>query len=495
MIALTFAVWSLGGLAADAQLTNGIVTVVHEALLVVGGSLSGNAVSIISSVGDPAGGRVSNGIVTIVGGDEGSGGAPGSGPALFATVTVTGSINDPAATVSLSINGAAGVPATISGAQFSVANVQLPLGPNTLVATATDVAGNSASATIHIYVDLPAALKTPSFSINVAGTIDDPAASVSVNGIAAPINAGQFIASQVPLTRGLNTLTATATDVGGNVVIQSMRVFVSPGGSAPAKPTVGTVGQPIPEVTTASSLTIGGTKTAGTSIWINGQQVVALNGDTTWSTTVNLVEGDNELHIVAKNAGGTPSAETIINIIVDNLPPVITSTPPAKTNLTPFTLTGTVDDSKTVVTVNGVTASRTKRDFSASVSLAMGSNTLTIVATSPNGYVTTTTRTITRGTAPTITAIQPATGNKRFDGAAVTIQITAVDAQSDPIEYQIRLDGQVLRDWATSPTTSWTPSVAQRGVRTIEVRARDGFGGDAIGTASVLILRPPVTPP
>ncbi|HAM39842.1 MAG TPA: hypothetical protein DCP69_00510, partial [Candidatus Omnitrophica bacterium] len=89
-----------------------------------------------------------------------------------------------------------------------------------------------------------------------------------------------------------------------------------------------------------SAYTLTGTKTAGTSIWINGTQVVALNSDTTWSITVTLAEGDNDFVIVAKDAVGNVSTSAVATTVVDNLPPVITAAPPAKTNLTPYALTG-----------------------------------------------------------------------------------------------------------------------------------------------------------
>ena len=63
------------------------------------------------------------------------------------TITVTGTIDDPKATVK--VNGAT---ATIVGSDFS-ASVTLVEGPNTLTATATDLAGNAASASVTVTLD------------------------------------------------------------------------------------------------------------------------------------------------------------------------------------------------------------------------------------------------------------------------------------------------------------------------------------------------------
>jgi len=343
-----------------------------------------------------------------------------------------------------------------------------------------------------VHVDLSATQKVQSLTVTVIGSIDDPAATVTVNSIAAPLASGQFTASGVPLTNGYNTITATATDLAGNSVTRTMRVFVDT--VHPPCPTVGTLGTPVPEVTIATSLTLSGTKTADTSIWINGVQVVPISGETTWTSNVNLVEGDNELSIIAKDSAGHASATTLVNIIVDNRPPVLTVNAPAKTNFNPFTLTGTVDDSKTTVKVNGVFATRNKRGFTIDVPLTLGSNSLAVVATSPNGYTTTQTVNITLGTKPTILSIQPVNGAKLDPGVAATLQMSTADAEGDPRECQILRNGAVFVDWAACGTSSWTPQETDRGIHRLEFRVRDGFGGYTAQQAEILVRRRPVPP-
>ncbi|CAG0942067.1 partial Alpha-agarase, partial [Anaerolineae bacterium] len=62
--------------------------------------------------------------------------------------------------------------------------------------------------------------------ITVTGTIDDDTAAVEVNGIVATLSGGTFTATGVPLTEGLNTLTATATDPAGNASTSSVQVML-----------------------------------------------------------------------------------------------------------------------------------------------------------------------------------------------------------------------------------------------------------------------------
>ncbi len=477
-----------------AEPTNGIITVVQDTFNVTGGEVS-NAIPLNTTtlIGSPTGGRMANTVITIVGADATV--ATGSSSEVSMLVTVRGSINDATATVTVSANGAPGIPATIASGEFTATDVLLRLGPNTVAATATDPAGNAVTISMTVYVDLSAMQKVQSLTVTVIGSIDDPAATVTVNSIAAPIATGQFMASGVSLTNGYNSITATATDLAGSSVTRTMRVFVDT--VHPPRPTVGTLGTPVPAVTTASSLTVNGTKTVGTSIWINGVQVVPINSETTWTSNVNLVEGDNELSIVAKDAAGHASATNFINIIVDNLPPVLTVHAPAKTNFNPFTLTGTVDDSLTTVKVNGVFAARNKRDFTIDVPLTLGANTLTVIATSPapNNYVTTQTVNIILGTKPTILSIQPVSGTKLDPGVAATLQMSTTDAEGDPRECQMLLDDAVLVDWATCGTRSWTPQTTDRGVHTLEFRARDGFGGEAVSQANIYVLRRSISPP
>lgn len=479
---------ALGAEPVFAQSSNSSYALMQETVSSGGGMIGGgNPMQAQTALGLPAAGAASNGTYTLI-----SGIAPAqelASPPVTLLVTVTGTIDDPAASVSVN-----GIAAINNAGTFSAQGVVLLLGPTTLTATATDSVGNSASRLITVYLDLPDAKKTPRFSIMARGTINDPASTVSVNGIQASIADAEF-SVLVPLTSGLNTLAATASDPAGNSTTKSVRVFVPLPTRPPAKPTIGTVGDPLPEVTTVSSITIGGTKTAGTSIWINGVQVVGLSDATTWSTAITLLEGDNVLRIIAKDVTGVASAETVVTIIVDNEPPVVTFQPPAKTNLSPALLGGTVDDSRTTVSINGIAAQRDGLNFQASVPLTLGVNVLHIVAVSPRSLRTEFDRTITRGSVPALQSLQPADRSKLYISAAVAIQMTAMDPNNDPMEYRVLLDSQPLTAWSPASTQSLTPSAAQAGPRKLQAEVRDAYGGSQTMEIDVLILRQPVLPP
>ncbi len=477
-----------GPMSVSSQMTNGIYTLRQETVASSGGTIGGgNPMRAVTALGLPAAGRASNGVFTLIGG-IGVMPAPTQNP-ITLPVTITGTINDPSATV-----GVSGVAATISAGTFTANGVVLSLGQNTITAVAMDATGNSASRSMTVWLDLPAARKIGRFSIAVTGTVTESGTSVSVNGVAATVSAGTFTAT-VPLTSGLNTLTATATDIGGNSASAAIHVFVPLPTSIPARPTVGTVGGPLPVLAPAGPLTIGGTKTAGTSIWINGVQGVPRNDNLTWSATVTLVEGDNEFLIIAKDAAGTPSAAVMVTIVVDNAPPVVTFTPPAKWNLTPALLSGQVDDHLTTVTINDVTATRTGRNFQVSVPLGPGVTPIILVATSPNGYTTTKHDGIALGTIPIIVSADPADRFKPLMSEPLTIRLTATDQEGDPIQYRITLDGAALVDWSSGNTASWTPLTTQFGPHVITVNARDGFGGERTQDVRVFVIRRPIEHP
>jgi len=59
--------------------------------------------------------------------------------------------------------------------------------------------------------------------INVSGSVQDPGATVKINGVTAPVTSGKFLAT-TPLVEGVNTLTAVATNTGGTVTTASVQV-------------------------------------------------------------------------------------------------------------------------------------------------------------------------------------------------------------------------------------------------------------------------------
>ena len=354
------------------------------------------------------------------------------------------------------------------------------------------IGGSASTANLTLQGGSPPTIQSPpmgSRTVTVEGAVDEPCASVIVNGVAAARHDLAFRADGVRLFEGPNEITVTATDLAGNVAHHAITVWLDT--QPPARPTVVIP----PPVTSQSIITLTGTKTPGTSLWINGVEVVPINDATTWSATVQLVEGDNVFSIVAKDAVDQPSTAATITVVLDLLPPVLTITAPAMTNLTPLLLQGTVDDHLTIVQVNGLPTIRIGKNFQVSVPLTEGPNVLTVTATSPNGYVSTKTLTVMLGTIPTITDLDPSDGDLLEAGTPLTITARAVDKEGNPVEYQLWLDGQLLVDWTATASYVWTPAPTQEGLHVLEARVRDSFGGFSSRQTEMFVARPLVVPP
>ncbi|HWZ45802.1 MAG TPA: hypothetical protein VNW97_20175 [Candidatus Saccharimonadales bacterium] len=169
--------------------------------------------------------------------------------------------------------------------------------------TSIDKAGNSASASLNLNIDLTPPVLAITLpvdgstvtvaSLSVSGTVADAlsgVSSVQCNGVSAPVSSGTFLC-QVTLNPGSNTLQITATDVAGNQASSSRAVtfqaappvpinaiFITPGqmnlltGQTRALTVVSDQGQPVHGAT----LTI----SDPTVLQISGGQISALQAGT-----------------------------------------------------------------------------------------------------------------------------------------------------------------------------------------------------------------------
>src|SRR5207247_7855359 len=123
-------------------------------------------------------------------------------------VAVTGSVSD-AASAGVVVNGVA---ATVAGNTFT-ATVPASDGSFTIQATATDAAGNSASADATITVDTAGPVitivepangqYTAATTIDVSGGVNDASSvHISVNGIEATVTGHAFVAAGVVIGNG-----------------------------------------------------------------------------------------------------------------------------------------------------------------------------------------------------------------------------------------------------------------------------------------------------
>jgi Glucodextranase, domain B len=153
--------------------------------------------------------------------------SPTAGYANRSDVAVSGS-TEPGATVTVD-----GTPVTVTGAGTFTTTLTLSDGTHTIVAVATDAAGNTATVSVQVTVDTapetlaitsPTTGATVSTSDVVVTGTAEVGSTVVVNGYAVALSSAGTFSIELPLTPGLNTITATATDPAGNQATKTVQV-------------------------------------------------------------------------------------------------------------------------------------------------------------------------------------------------------------------------------------------------------------------------------
>ncbi len=350
------------------------------------------------------------------------------------SITVSGTVLDETVTT-LSVNGFA---TTIgSGGAFSQ-QVTLAEGINTITIVATDARSNSSTVTRDVRRDsqpptLIVLTPTEAFitnqtPISVSGSVaDSTQTAVTVNGTALSVGSNGTFSGQVTLIEGVNILTFVATDQAGNstTVVRNGRLDTQ----AP----VLTLSSP-PEglITNLVNTTISGTVTDASTIALKINNTdVTVQTDGSFSTSIQLSEGMNNVAVTATDAAGNSSAATR-QVRLDTQPPVLVVSQPSSqvtTNQTTYDIIGNVSDSTaTTVTVNGIQVTITAGQFTTQINLAEGLNTVTVVATDAASNTSTVTREIIRDTTPPALIVSQPAGDVVTKEAAYAVTGNVTDS-------------------------------------------------------------------
>lgn len=245
-------------------------------------------------------------------------------------IGLNGSVSDGLSGVSsVTCNGS---PGAISGSNFTC-TVLLTQGPNSISVQATDVAGNSSASALaltyapapQIAITSPANLSITNLSPStVVGTVSDPNATITVNGIRAPQSGGSF-AIPVPLVEGLNVLTAVATNAGGVVSTATVQVTLD------TTPPHITVDSPLDGATTtaaavtvtglANDIVIGTVNAQDVQVTVNGLSAQVANR-TYAAVDVPLTLGKNIIQAIARDHAGNSSSTSIaVTRVLPSQPP------------------------------------------------------------------------------------------------------------------------------------------------------------------------------
>ena len=151
-------------------------------------------------------------------------------------------------------------------------------------------------------------------------------------------------------------------------------------------------------------------------------------------TPAALKDGVHTISVTASDNDGNAASAKTSSFTVDTVPPTLSVTAPAEgliTNKSTVTVTGKTNDvtSKPVtVTVNGTAVTvGTDGAFSKDVTLANGSNTITIIAKDKAGKTTTVTRTVTLDTAAPVIKSITLTPNPVDCGKTFIISVEVTD--------------------------------------------------------------------
>ncbi len=267
-------------------------------------------------------------------------------------VTLTGTAQ-PGATVSVSWNGTT-LPATVAAngswtVNFSAASLPTGMLPvaTTATVTATDAAGNSATATRQITFDTGTSVTIDAQQLGgdniesgaeaangivLTGTAEAGASvAVTFDGITRTVTAGQngvwsanWTAGEVRSGQYNSTVTVTATDLAGNTATASHGIRIDTVVSPFTANTVATGADTIVNgVEAANGLTVTGTVEAGSTVVIkfgNGTTIPATVNGTTWTASIpagQIPAGENVVTLMATATdavGNTAVQQQTVNV-------------------------------------------------------------------------------------------------------------------------------------------------------------------------------------
>jgi hypothetical protein len=442
-----------------------------------------------------------------------------------ASVTVKGTISDPAAAVAVN-----GRKAAVMGLQFELQNFPLTAGTNTIEAVAANLARQSSTDTVPVIYQPPdnslAFFVCPEpyweqqphppssgcvqqvilsyFHWNrgfIFGQVDDATETLVVDGIIMTpgsyiINQGRILSGQWTGSNfwallylagpdGVYPVITTVADGQGNAV-STTSTFVKD----TIRPIVTITSPADGTITKDQTLTINGCVDDPTAVVMEGWTetiIPAVSGAFSYEYNTGSTDGPQYIEVRAIDPAMN-QGYAMVMVIRDATPPRINITAPLDgmvTNSQAITVSGSVADqnpgSLSISVNNGsqqpLTLSGTS--FSETVSLAGGSNTLLITATDQAGNASAVSRNVIVDQEPPTAVITSPSPNSSLTGA-VAVSIAASDAVSGIQSVILLLDSKITTTFTQPPYDFPIDTFAlSPGAHSITVRATDKAGNPA----------------
>ncbi len=433
------------------------------------------------------------------------------------TPELTGTVNDPSATVVVTVNGVNYTAVNNGNGSWTLADNTLPVladGPHTVTVTATDPAGNVSTTSAVVTVDTAAAnllgpITVPddlnadgfintselgtdgSFDARVALGPDAAVGTVvNVNGTDYTVSATDlsngYITASIPVTAdGPITIHAQAVDSQGHISSPA-DVIVTVDTAAPSAPVLDPINATNPVTGTAEP---GSTVTVSFPDGTTATVVAGPDGKWTAPNPGDLTDGQT-VTAIATDPAGNPSLPGTGT--VDALAPTVALSDVLTNDSTPA-LTGTVNDptAKVVVTVDGVNYPATNNgdgtwtlaDNTLPV-LTDGPHTVTVTATDPAGNVGTTNAVVTVDTTAPTVGLSDVTTNDSTPELTGTV--------NDPTATVVVTVNGVNYTAVNNGNGSWTLAdntlpVLADGPHTVTVTATDPAGNVSTTSAVVTV--------
>ncbi len=353
-------------------------------------------------------------------------------------------------------------------------------------------------------------------SVTSSGTTSSPAASirgtashasgitritwVSARGGTGTATGTTGWTALVPLQTGDNQITVTALAATGTTASQAMTVTLK----APETPVALTISNaPASNVTTA---TVAVTGTAAHSggiarvTWVNtrGGSGTA-TGTTSWSASIPLQAGENQISITAVGtSGGTTAKSIVVTYRAPETPVTLNIVAPAagrQVSSPMVAVTGTAAHPSGIARITWTnarggsgTASGTS-NWSATVPLQSGDNLITVIAVATGGG--TVSRTVSVNfrpvdtTAPSLIIQTPGSSAvAATSGALIATGVASDNVAVTEVTWQTSTGGA----GTAQGTANWRATIPLMvGVNTVTIRARDAAGN--VGTRSMVVTR------